>query len=297
MMSIGIECVLFLLAPVFLLCIALEAWYCKRKGFTQIYRWQDSMCNICLSLLHQGSDKLAWFFIIPLYQFVYDHYRLFTFSNTIGSFIALFLLQDFFYYWFHRASHRIRWLWAAHSVHHSSTYMNLSTAFRQSFMYPIAGMWIFWLPIVWLGFSPNHVLAIVLFNLAFQFFVHTQIVPKLGRLEWLLNTPSIHRSHHARNARYIDHNYAGVLVIWDRLFGTYVEEYDEEPCAYGTVKPVISANPLIVSLIEWYDMFAELIRAQSFRQRLMILFGPPEAAETLTTSTEREGNAHDIKHM
>ena len=113
----------------------------------------------------------------------------------------------------------------------------------------------------------------------------------------MLNTPSIHRSHHARNARYIDHNYAGVLVIWDRLFGTYVEEYDEEPCAYGTVKPVISANPLIVSLIEWYDMFAELIRAQSFRQRLMILFGPPEAAETLTTSTEREGNAHDIKHM
>ncbi|MPQ72187.1 sterol desaturase family protein, partial [Pseudomonas sp. MWU12-2323] len=152
------------------------------------------------------------------------------------------------YYWFHRASHRVRWLWAAHSVHHSSTRMNFSVAFRQSLMYPVAGMWAFWLPLAWLGFPPQQVVAVVLLNLAFQFFVHTQIVPKLGWLEYVFNTPSIQRTHHAKNPRYIDDNYAGVLVIWDRLFGTFVEERDSDPCEYGTVKPVNSFNPLWVSV-------------------------------------------------
>jgi sterol desaturase/sphingolipid hydroxylase (fatty acid hydroxylase superfamily) len=232
-----------------------------------------------LGLLHQGADKLAWVFVLPLYGWIYQQHRLFDFADSYLSFFLLFLGQDFLYYWFHRASHRVRWLWAAHSVHHSSTRMNFSVAFRQSLMYPVAGMWAFWLPLAWLGFPPQQVVAVVLLNLAFQFFVHTQIVPKLGWLEYVFNTPSIHRTHHAKNPRYIDHNYAGVLVIWDRLFGTFVEERDSDPCEYGTVKPVNSFNPLWVSVVEWRDMLAEAWRADNWRDRLVSLFGPPEAAE------------------
>ncbi|WP_293759657.1 sterol desaturase family protein [uncultured Aquitalea sp.] len=282
-MQFQIDLLLLALAPVFLLCIAAELGYWRRHGRPEIYDWRDSLCNAGLALLHQGADKLAWLLVLPLYGWIWREHRLFAFSDSWLSFLLLFLGQDFLYYWFHRASHRVRWLWAAHSVHHSSTRMNLSTAFRQSLMYPVAGMWVFWLPLAWLGFPPEQVVGVVLVNLAFQFFVHTQAFPKLGWLEYVLNTPSIHRSHHARNPRYIDHNYAGVLCVWDRLFGSYVEEIDAEPCDYGTVKPVNSFNPLWVSVVEWRDMLAEAWRAANWRDRLTLLFGPPEAAEQVAS--------------
>ena len=280
-MNFNIELLLLALAPVFLGCVAWEAWYWAKRGRADIYSWRDTLCNAALALLHQGADKLAWLAVIPLYQYIYQHYRLFDLGHGWDDFVLLFLAQDFLYYGFHRASHRVRWLWAAHSVHHSSTRMNLSTAFRQSLMYPLAGMWAFWLPLAWLGFAPPLVVGVVLLNLAFQFFVHTQAIPKLGWLEYVFNTPSIHRSHHARNACYIDRNYAGVLVIWDRLFGSYVAERDDTPCDYGTLKPVNSYNPLWVSVVEWRDMLRETLAARSWRQRLTLLFGPPEVAERL----------------
>ncbi|SCK11014.1 sterol desaturase family protein [Vogesella sp. LIG4] len=273
-----VELLLLALAPVFLACVAWEMVYWRRRGRADVYSWPDTLCNAGLALLHQGADKLAWLLVIPLYQLLYQH-RLFTPPGGWGGTLLLFLAQDFLYYWFHRASHRVRWLWAAHSVHHSSTRLNLSTAFRQSVLYPLAGMWAFWLPLAWLGFAPQQVVAVVLLNLAFQFFVHTQALPKLGWLEYLFNTPSIHRSHHAQNPRYIDHNYAGVLVIWDRLFGSYVAETADEPCRYGTVKPVHSVNPLWVNVVEWRDMLRETLAARSWRARLTLLFGAPEAAE------------------
>ncbi|POZ63137.1 sterol desaturase family protein [Chromobacterium alticapitis] len=278
-MKFPVEWILLALTPVFLLFVGWELWRLRRQGRLSIYDWRDSACCAALGLLHQGADKLAWVLTLPLYGWIFHHHRVFDFSDSWLSFFALFVVQDFLYYWFHRVSHRVRWLWAAHSVHHSSTRMNFTTAFRQSLMYPVAGMWAFWLPLAWLGFPPEQVVAVVLLNLAFQFFVHTQIVPKLGWLEYVFNTPSIHRSHHAKNPRYIDHNYAGVLVIWDRLFGTFVEELDSEPCEYGTVKPVDSFNPLWVSVAEWRDMLAEAWRADNWRDRATALFGPPEAAE------------------
>lgn len=278
-MDFNIELLLLALAPVFLGCVAWEARYWARRGRTDIYSWRDTLCNAGLALLHQGADKLAWLAVIPLYQYVYQQHRLFDLGHSWSHFVLLFLAQDLLYYGFHRASHRVRWLWAAHSVHHSSTRMNFSTAFRQSLMYPLAGMWAFWLPLAWLGFSPQLIVGVVLVNLAFQFFVHTQAIPKLGWLEYVFNTPSIHRSHHARNPCYIDRNYAGVLVIWDRLFGSYVAERDDTPCDYGTLKPVNSHNPLWVSVVEWRDMLREALAARNWRQRLILLFGPPEVAE------------------
>ena len=187
-------------------------------------------------------------------------WKLFDIEMGPLSFIALMVAQDFCYYWFHRAAHRIRWCWASHVTHHSSERLNLSTAFRQSITYPVSGMWLFWLPLALMGFSPTHIVLVVAINLAFQFFVHTQAVGRLGWLEYVFNTPSHHRVHHASNGRYIDRNYAGVLIVWDKLFGSFVEEDPAVPCEYGIVKPVRTHNPLTLTFHEWRDMLRDATR-------------------------------------
>ena len=152
--------------------------------------------------------------------------------------------------------------------------MNFSTAFRQSLTYPISGMWLFWLPLVLLGFEVQLVLAVVAINLAFQFFVHTQSGKHWGMLGWVLNTPAWHRVHHACNPQYIDRNYAGVLVIWDRLFGTFVPE--EEVCRYGITDDFNSDNPLTITFYEWRKMLADFRHIRSIRQLFVVLFGAPK---------------------
>ncbi len=137
----NVELILLALAPVFVLCIGIEAWYWRRRP--GMYSLKDTVSNATLALMHQGADKLAWLLVVPFYAWLYDHYRLYTMPGGWLGFLLLFVVQDFLYYVFHRASHRIRWLWAAHVVHHSSERLNLSTAFRQSLMYPVAGMWLF----------------------------------------------------------------------------------------------------------------------------------------------------------
>lgn len=268
------EWLLLALAPVFLGFVAWEAWYWKRRGVA-MYTWRDTLSNAALALMHQAADALAWLALIGVFWWVYQ-YRLFEIPAAWWSIALLFVAQDFCYYWFHRAAHRIRWCWASHVTHHSSERLNLSTAFRQSVTYPVSGMWLFWLPLAWLGFSPAHVVTVVAINLAFQFFVHTQAVGRLGWLEKVFNTPSHHRVHHARNPRYIDRNYAGVLIVWDKLFGTFVEE--DEACDYGLVKPVRSHNPVVLTFHEWRDLLRDAWRARGARARLGQLFGPPERA-------------------
>ncbi|NIE67071.1 sterol desaturase family protein [Burkholderia sp. Ax-1719] len=276
-MQFDAEWLLLALAPVFLACIGWEAWHLARtRPGAALYSWPDTLCNAALALMHQGADKLAWLVAIPVYAWVYHHWRIFNWQPGFLAWFALFVAQDLLYYVFHRASHRVRWLWAAHVVHHSSGRLNLSTAFRQSLMYPIAGMWVFWIPLAVLGFPPMQIVGIVLVNLAFQFFVHTQAISKLGWLEYVINTPSMHRVHHARNDRYIDRNYAGVLAIWDRLFGSYVEEDAHEPPVYGIVKPLDSYNPLKASFHEWIAMARDCARMPDWRTRLAALFAPPD---------------------
>jgi len=264
--------ILLALAPVFLAFIAWEAWYWRHRR--PVYSLVDTASNMALALMHQVGDALTWAAVIGLYWWVY-RYRLFDFPANGWSLAALFVAQDFFYYFFHRAHHRIRWMWASHVTHHSSERLNLSTAFRQSLTYPISGMWLFWLPLAFIGFSPTHIVVVVAINLAFQFFVHTEAVDKLGWLEKVFNTPSHHRVHHASNPRYIDRNYAGVLIIWDKLFGSFVQEDPAEPCRYGIVRPIHSHNPLVLTFHEWIAMFRDAFRPQSLGSRLRVLFGPP----------------------
>jgi sterol desaturase/sphingolipid hydroxylase (fatty acid hydroxylase superfamily) len=271
--------ILFGMAPVFLALIALEAWYWHRRR-PGMYSGIDTLSNAALALMHQVADAIAWAVVIGVYYAVY-RYRVFELpAASAWTIVALFLAQDFFYYWFHRASHRIRWLWASHVTHHSSERLNLSTAFRQSLTYPISGMWLFWLPLAWLGFEPTHIVAVVAINLGFQFFVHTQAVGRLGWLEYVFNTPSHHRVHHARNAKYIDRNYAGVLIIWDKLFGSFVEEDPAVPCEYGIVGQIDSHNPIRLTFHEWIAMFRDAARARGWRGGIWQLFCPPERASS-----------------
>jgi len=268
--------ILLAMAPVFLGLVLLEAWYWRRRG-ADMYAWTDTLSNAALALMHQGADAVAGLLTIAVYALVYE-LRVFHVDTSVWSILALFVAQDFFYYWFHRASHRVRWMWASHVTHHSSERLNLSTAFRQSLTYPVSGMWLFWIPLALLGFEPAHIVAVVAINLGFQFFVHTQAVGRLGWLEKIFNTPSHHRVHHARNPKYIDRNYAGVLIVWDKLFGTYVEEDGAVPCEYGIVGQVRSHNPLTLTFHEWRAMFGDARRAQGWRARARQLFGAPERA-------------------
>ncbi len=278
-MTFDPQLILIYCGPIFLVCIVAELFYLRRHAHlpdSAQYTANDTFSNIGLALMHEGSELVAALVVISIYYWVFD-FRLLNIPTTWWSIILLFFLQDFLYYWFHRASHRIRWMWASHVVHHSSEKMNFSTAFRQSLTYPISGMWVFWIPLMALGFEPMTVVGMVLFNLAYQFFIHTQVVGKLGFLEKFMSTPSHHRVHHARNNDYIDKNYAGTLIIWDKMFGTFVEENDNNPCEYGITRQIHSHNPVILSFHEWVDMLKDAMTTnKSLWQRGKHLWGPPE---------------------
>jgi sterol desaturase/sphingolipid hydroxylase (fatty acid hydroxylase superfamily) len=191
------------------------------------------------------------------------------------AFLVLFFGQEFSYYWFHRCSHRIRWLWATHAVHHSPNELNFSAAYRIGVTGWLSGTGLFYVPLIWLGFSPKAVFGTLALNLLYQFWLHTDWIPKLGPLEYVLNTPSHHRVHHAANLDYLDANYGGILIIFDRMFGTLTIERADLPCRYGLVKPLLSNNPLIVDFHEWAAMGRDLLHARSLRDALGYLFGPP----------------------
>lgn len=263
------EIILLALSPLFLAFVLYE--FIKHRGF---YNLKDSAANAVLALLHQGSDALALVVLMPAFYWLHE-YSWFTFELSVPSVLFAFILQDFLYYWFHKASHYIQWLWAAHVVHHSSTRMNFTTAFRQSFMYPLAGMWLFWMPMILIGFDPKVVFIVVALNLAYQFFVHTQMVKKLGWVEKIFNTPSHHRVHHATNDIYIDKNFGGVLIIWDKLFGTYIEERDDTPCKYGIVGQIHTHNPIKIVFHQWQHMFERAWQANNLKGKLKALFGYP----------------------
>lgn len=280
--------VILALAPAFFLAMAAEFWHLRRRAHSPSasYTWADTLSNMALAGLYQASDVLAALLTIVVYNTFFD-IRLLDIPFNAWSVALLFVVQDFFYYWFHRAHHRIRFFWCSHVVHHSSEKLNLSTAFRQSITYPITGMWLFWLPIVLIGFPPETVIFAVGISLAYQFFIHTQAVGKLGPLEWVFNTPSHHRAHHGRNSEYIDRNYGGILIVWDRLFGTFVAEQAQPD--YGIPAQIHTHNPLTLNFHEWKDMLRDASRpGLTLWQRGRLIFGPPEVSLHGTESEEQQ---------
>ncbi|HUH85328.1 MAG TPA: sterol desaturase family protein [Stellaceae bacterium] len=241
------------------------------------YNWRASLASIVDAL---GREYVVYRYLplslaAPVIFWAYTH-RLTTLDINAGLAFGLLVLGvEFFYYWFHRASHRIRWFWATHAIHHSSNDLNLGAAYRFGWTGRLSGTGIFFAPLIWLGYPPVAVFGVLGLNLLYQFWIHATWIPKLGWLEYVLNTPSHHRVHHAANPEYLDANYGGILIIWDRLFGTFIEEREDLPCRYGLVKPLLSNNPIIINANEWIALGRDLWQARSWRERAQYLFGPP----------------------
>lgn len=241
------------------------------------YDWKASLASLADALGREYVVYrfLPWSIAAPAIGWAWTHRLMTVPLNSAAAFAVLFLGLEFCYYGFHRASHRVRWFWATHAIHHSSNELNLSAAFRFGWTGRLSGDGIFYAPLVWLGFPPVAVFAVLSLNLLYQFMLHATWIPKLGWLEYVLNTPSHHRVHHAANPDYLDANYGGVLIVFDRLFGTFVEERADLPCRYGLVKPLRSNNPFVVNFHEWRALGHDLWRARRWRERWQYLFGPP----------------------
>jgi sterol desaturase/sphingolipid hydroxylase (fatty acid hydroxylase superfamily) len=192
------------------------------------------------------------------------------------AWIACFLLEDLSYYWFHRVSHERRWFWASHVIHHSSQHYNLSTALRQTWTGNLSFTFIFSSLLALIGFHPAMVALFSGISLVYQFWIHTEAIDRMPRwFEAVFNTPSHHRVHHATNPRYLDANYAGVLIIWDKLFGTFVEERADDKPRYGIIANLTTFNPFRIAFHEWAGIIADVRNAKSVREVFGYLFGPP----------------------
>ncbi len=265
---------LFVMAPTVVTLSVLEGVVLSiRQG----YDWRAFGVSMFDYLLRIFITVTVPFSLIkPLVPWVEAHRLTKIEVNSVGSvLLLLFILLEFFYYWLHRAGHRVRWFWNNHSVHHTPNELNLGASLRIGAFGRAIGVSIFLLPMVWLGFDLRLLASALTLNLLYQFWLHATWIPKLGWLEGWLNTPSAHRVHHAANLEYLDGNYGGVLLVFDRLFGTYIPERDDLPCRYGLVKPMTSYNPLVVEFSQWAGLLRDLASARSPRAVLGHLFMPP----------------------
>jgi alkylglycerol monooxygenase len=257
--------------PFFFVLIGLELLVDRWRGLST-YRLADAINSLSAGVLSQISGLLTKGLGLLAYAFAWQHVALFELSaEPLWVWGLAFVLYDFCYYWNHRLGHERNVLWAAHSVHHQSEEYNLSTALRQTSTGFIFG-WIFYLPMALMGIPPLVFLSVAALNLLYQFWVHTRHIPKLGWFEWVLVTPSNHRAHHAQNAVYMDRNYGGVFILWDRLFGTFQEELDEQPVIFGVTRPLASWNPLWANLQFYAQLYSDACRAESRWDKLRIWF-------------------------
>ncbi len=263
---------IFIAIPVFALFIAIERIYDYYSETGEYSEPIDTWTNIFVGFMSLFFGVIFGFIFAYVFEFCYAITPL-RIPNTWWAWVLAIILDDFLYYWFHRISHESRFWWNFHVVHHSSKHYNLSVAVRQSW-FGNAVAWMFFIPMAFLGFPLWMRLTVHGFNLIYQFFIHTKFVEKLGLLEFVLNTPSHHRVHHGVNNQYLDKNYGGIFIIWDRLFGTFVEE-TEEP-RYGIIKPIRSFNWLWINTHAWFEMFAAMRAKKTLHDKLKCFFGAPD---------------------
>ncbi|MNZ10675.1 Fatty acid hydroxylase superfamily protein [compost metagenome] len=257
--------------PFFFLLIGIELLADRWRGMSS-YRTADSLNSLSAGVLSTTSGLLTKVVGLLTYSFAWEHLAFLELSaQSLWVWLSAFVFYDFCYYWNHRLGHERNVLWAAHSVHHQSEEYNLSTALRQTSTGFLFG-WIFYLPMAVAGVPPLVFLTVGALNLLYQFWVHTRHVSKLGWFEWVFITPSNHRVHHAQNPVYMDRNYGGVFILWDRLFGTFQEELDEEPVIFGVTTPLASWNPLWANLQFYVQLWRDAARAESWWDRLRIWF-------------------------
>ncbi|MGA0609381.1 sterol desaturase family protein [Caldimonas sp. KR1-144] len=266
--------VIVLATPVFLGLIALECLVGWRRG-RNTYRVNDALNSIGLGILSQLTGVFGQLVMLGIYTLAWQHLALFELSASAWwVWLAGLVLYDFLYYWNHRLGHTVAVLWAAHVVHHQSEDYNLSTALRQPSSYFLLS-WIFYLPMAVLGFPPLVYAVVGLVDLLYQYWVHTQQIGRLGWFDRWFCAPSNHRVHHAVNDRYLDRNYGGILLVWDRLFGSWEPEHDDEPCVYGTRSPLRSWNPLWANLEVYAALAHDSWHARSWADKLRVWLKPP----------------------
>lgn len=255
-----------------LLVLAEMLWAWKRRP--EAYEPRDTLTSLAFGLGSTVAGLLLGGFALLVFLAAYE-YRLFDIGWTWWAWPVCFVLDDLAYYWIHRAGHRVRWFWASHVNHHSSQHYNLSTALRQTWTGAFTLGFAFKLPLVLLGFHPVMIAVVGGFNLIYQFWIHTEAIGRMPRwFEAVMNTPSHHRVHHATNPRYLDRNYAGVFIVWDRMFGTFEPETDDERIRYGIVKQLGSFNLLHSVFHEWIGMLQDIRRAP-WRHKLGYLLREP----------------------
>lgn len=283
--------------PGFLALLALEiAWTRKlrQKGWSgRGYEGRDTWASLAMGVGNVAISAVTALGAVALWSFGYEH-RLLNLGQPAAawSWLLLFFAEDLCYYWFHRSHHGVRLLWAAHVNHHSSQYFNLSTALRQPWLTPVTGP-LFWLPLALLGYPPAMILTAQAISLIYQFWIHTEVVGRLPRpLEWLLNTPSHHRVHHGKNILYLDRNHGGVLILWDRLFGTFQAEDEREPVSYGITHDITTHNPLRIATHELASLLRDVARAPSWRAAVGYLLAPPGWSPDGSSLTARQLRAN-----
>mgnify|MGYP000656217305 FL=1 len=247
----------------------------KKRGHHASFHVKEIFANLSLGAGYQIFEGVMWFLLTGgIFAWVFDH-RLFNIPVNGWTILPIFVGMEFSYYWFHRTSHRVRWFWTAHVPHHSGETMNFTNAMRQSLLNAFVGSFVFYLPLVWLGVPPAVVMFCLAVDLAYQYFVHTESVGRFPKwYEYIFDTPSNHRVHHGRNPEYIDKNYGGVLIIFDRLFGTYAEE--KAKVDYGITQQIRSYNFLVLNVHEMVDMLRDVFSPGPLGQRLKHLIMPPD---------------------
>jgi sterol desaturase/sphingolipid hydroxylase (fatty acid hydroxylase superfamily) len=267
------ELIIVTVFGILLIASLAEAIWFKYQG--RSYPWQESAATFQVWAVQRVINTALSGSIIS-FMYWLSNFRLFTIEmDSATAWLSLFIGVEFCYYWHHRISHTSRFFWATHSVHHSPEQLVLFGALRLGWTGSLTGAFMFYMPLVLLGFPPSAVFGVLVANLLYQFWLHTELIPKLGVFEWLFNTPSHHRVHHGSNPEYLDRNYGGILIIFDRLFNTFVEEKTDVKIRYGLVKPLHSNNPIKIALHEWHAIAKDLCKVRNAKEFWFTLFGAP----------------------
>ena len=267
------EQVITIASPIFIILIILELLIGIKRGKSN-YHFSDTLNSMSLGMLSQVTSAFMKIFLVGIYAWVSHHYALVALPNTWWVWVGGLLLYDLLYYWLHRCGHEVAVLWAAHVVHHQSECYNLTTALRQTSSGPLLA-WIFYLPLAIMGVPVETFVAISLIDLLYQFWVHTEQIGKLGWFDRVFVSPSNHRVHHATNDIYLDKNYGGILMLWDRWFGTFIEELDEHPVVYGTRSPLQSWNPVKANIEVYQKIIQDARHAGDWKDKFRIWFMHP----------------------
>lgn len=260
--------------PGFVLLVLVEMIVARFRDRTR-YEPKDTLTSLALGLGSTVAGALTAGIAFGMAMAVW-RFRLFDIGYAWYWFVLAFVIDDLAYYVFHRLAHRVRWFWASHVIHHSSQHYNLSTALRQTWTGFVSLGFLFRLPLALIGFPPPMLVFVAGINLVYQFWIHTEVIGKCPRwFEAVMNTPSHHRVHHATNAHYLDTNYAGVFIVWDRMFGTFTPERDDEPPRYGIVHNLGSFNIVWAATHEWVGIAKDVWSAPTLRAKLNYMIGPP----------------------